>query len=167
MTKVNTYGTDGLQARDTGLFGYLYGGKPYFFQASIRRHTYRSEFDTEKLNRIPRVDIIYGHADSTEDAVNAAVATGAKGIILAGVGNGNTHPRTLQALIRARKKGVQVVRSTRTGNGLVTRGAEVDDDKYQFIVADNLSPQKARILLLMAMTESDKTSRIQKIFQDY
>lgn len=167
VTKVNTYGTDGLQARDTGLFGYIYGGTPHIFQASVRRHTYRSEFDTEKLSQIPRVDIIYGHADSTEDAVNASVATGAKGIVLAGVGNGNTHPKTLQALIRARKKGVQVVRSTRTGNGLVTRGAEIDDSKYQFIVADNLSPQKARILLMMAMTETDRSARIQKIFSGY
>ena len=93
-----------LQARDTGLFGYINGPDPHYFQTSIRRHTYRSEFDTEMLKRIPRVDIIYGHADSTADAVNAAVATGAKGLVLAGVGNGNTHPNTLKALIRARKK---------------------------------------------------------------
>jgi L-asparaginase len=95
---------------------------------------------------LPRVEIIYGHSNMDGMQIDDAVANNAKGIVLAGVGDGNTSIAALSALERAVKKGVVVVRSTRVGSGFVNRNVEVDDDKSGFIVSLDLNPQKARIL---------------------
>ena len=101
-------------------------------------------------------------------AVDAFVAAGTKAIIFAGTGEGTVADSGIEpALIEARKKGVVVVRSSRVGNGLVTRSAENRDDELGFVVADTLSPQKARILAMLALTRTHNVGQIQRMFYEY
>src|SRR6476646_4768014 len=99
------------------------------------------------------------------DLIDASVNAGAKGIVLAGVGNGNMNKASVDAAAAAVKKGVVVVRSSRVATGLVGRNVELDDDKLGFIASDELNPQKARILLSLALLKNNNAAAIQKMFQ--
>ena len=101
------------------------------------------------------------------DLIDASVANGAKGIVIAGVGNGNMNKASLEAAARAAKKGVVIVRSTRVPTGSVGRNVEVNDDELGFVASDELSPQKARILLALALLKSRKNQEIQNLFYNY
>ena len=81
------------------------------------------------------------------------------------MGHGSVFPVTRDALGDVIKKGIPVVKSSRVGNGIVTRWAE--DDKYGFIAGDTLNPQKARILLMLALTKTNDLKEIQRIFDEY
>jgi L-asparaginase len=95
------------------------------------------------------------------------VASGAKGIVLAGVGNGNMNKAAVDAAANAVKKGVVVVRSSRVPTGLVGRNVELDDDKLGFIASDELNPQKARILLTLALLKPRNAKDTQTLFSTY
>ncbi len=167
VTKSNTTNVATFISPDVGVLGYIYYGKPRFYRISSRTHTHQSRFDISQLEDLPQVDVIYGHANQSSQLVQAASAAGAKGIVHAGMGNGNFSPSTQDALAKARKKGVAVVRSSRVGSGCVTLDAEVDDQKYGFVAADNLNAQKSRILLMLALTQTSDPAEIQKIFFAY
>jgi L-asparaginase len=165
--KTSTTSPATFQAPVYGALGQVYYGAVHIYRQSTRRHTWQSEFSIGDLQELPRVDIIYGHANNNAAHVNASVRARAAGLVSAGVGNGNQQDVTLKALIRAAGRGIMVVRSSRTGSGRVTLGAEVDDDKYGFIVADNLSPQKSRILLMLALIRTRDRDEIQRMFFEY
>src|SRR5205823_6928099 len=95
---------------------------------------------------LPRVDIIYAHSNMDASLINAAIAKGAKGIVIAGVGDGNMSKAALDALAAAKKKGVLVIRSTRVPSGIVMRNAEVKDDDLGFVASGELNPGKSRVL---------------------
>ena len=86
---------------------------------------------------------------------------GYKGIIHAGVGNGNIHKNIFPSLIDARRKGIVVVRSSRVPTGPTTLDAEVDDAKYQFVASQELNPQKSRVLLMLALTKTTDWKQFQ------
>jgi L-asparaginase len=167
VTKTNTTNVATFKSPNSGSLGSVFYGKVRFYRESTRKHTFNSAFSVDQLEDLPRVDIIYGHANNSRTLVDAAVAAGAKGIVHAGVGNGNLYPETMEGLIDARGKDVAVVRSSRVGSGRVTLEAEVDDKKYGFVVSDSLNPQKSRILLMLALTKTANPEEIQKIFFEY
>ena len=101
------------------------------------------------------------------DLIDASVEKGAKGIVLAGVGNGNVNKASLDAAANAVKKGVVVVRASRVPMGPVGRNVEVDDDKLGFIASDELNPQKARVLLSLALLKNRQPAEIQKLYYTY
>jgi L-asparaginase len=145
----------------------MQGGKPYFYRQSTRKHTVETEFDVTKLDVLPQVDIVYGYANMNRVALDAFVAAGAKGIIHAGVGDGSLANQVKPALIEVRKNGVIIVRSSRVGNGIVARNGEANDDELDFVVSDTLNAQKARILLMLALTKTSDTKEIQRMFYMY
>ena len=140
----------------------------YFFRDTTFKHTHETEFDVSKIDKLPRVDIVYSHASDDSVLVDAAVKAGAKGIISAGSGNGSIHQDTEKGLAEAVKKGVVVVRSSRTGSGIVT---PTDPDnqytKAGFLNGYSLNPQKARILLQLALTKTQDPKEIQRMFTEY
>jgi L-asparaginase len=150
-----------------GQIGEAYYGKARYFNRPTNRHTTKSEFSLDGLTTLPRVDIVYSHENADGALVNAAVAAGAKGIVLAGVGDGNATKEMIDALAAAAKKGVVVVRSTRVGSGIVRRNIELNDDQLGFISAMELNPQKARILLRMGLTKTKDVNQIQRYFLEY
>ena len=124
-------------------------------------------FPITGLDALPRVDIVYAYENVDATHVKAAIAAGAKGIVLAGVGDGNATADMIKALAEAAKSGVVVVRSTRVGSGTVRRNIEVDDDKMGFVASLELNPQKARVLLRLGLTKTNDVKQIQKFFDEY
>lgn len=124
-------------------------------------------FNIAGLTTLPKVGIAYGYSNVQGDVVKMMVKNGYKGIVYAGVGNGNIHKNVFPELENARKKGVIVVRSSRVPTGATTLDAEVDDNKYQFVASWGLNPQKARILLMLALTKTDDWKKIQEYFNNY
>lgn len=167
VTKTNTALQDTFKAPELGYLGYMMDNQPNFYRAPSRRHTYMSEFDLTDVAALPRVDILYGHVNDTGSLAAAAVRDGARGLVYAGVGNGNM-PAPVETLLRELQgRGIVIVRSTRVGNGVVTRNGAVNDDANRFVAADNLSPQKARILLMLALLQTTDPGRIQELFWTY
>ena len=116
---------------------------------------------------LPRVDIVYAHAGMGRELIDAAVRAGASGLVIAGVGDGNLNTTALAACAAAAKRGVAVVRSSRTGGGVVERNIEIDDDRLGFIAADELNPQKARVLLMLGLTRTRDARALQEMFFTY
>ncbi|GJI98090.1 L-asparaginase 2 [Duganella caerulea] len=167
VTKTNTSTPDSFKTTELGMLGYIQGNKPYFYHVSTRKHTVDTEFDISKLDALPQVDIVYGYANVGPVALNALVAAGAKGIIHAGVGDGSLATKVLPSLTAARKQGVLIVRAARVGQGIVARNGEANDDELDFVVADTLNAQKARILLMLALTKTSDSKEIQRMFYTY
>ena len=167
VTKTNTSTMDTFKTPELGFLGYIQGSKPYFYRQSTRKNTADTPFDIMNLDKLPQVDIVYGYANMNPIALNAFVAAGAQGIIHAGVGDGSLNNTVVPSLTEARKKGVVIVRSSRVGQGIVARNGEADDDKLDFVVSDTLNPQKARILLMLALTKTTDSKEIQKMFWEY
>ena len=131
----------------------------------MRKGAPDTEFDIRGLERLPRVDIVQAYTGSDGAAVRAFVAAGAQGIVSAGFPPGFGAPGDMDALAEARARGVVVVQSTRamSGRTVVTgRSAELG-----FIAADNLTPQKARLLLTLALTRTQDQLEIERIFATY
>jgi L-asparaginase len=133
----------------------------------VRRHTSGSEFSHPAATALPRVDIVYAHAGMGRELIDAAVRAGAKGLVLAGVGDGNLNTAALSACAAAARTGVAVVRSSRTGGGVVERNIEVKDDELGFIAADELNPQKARVLLMLGLARTADPAALQEMFFTY
>jgi L-asparaginase len=168
VTKTNTSTADTFRTPELGFLGYIQDNKPYFYRESTRKKTTATEFDIANIDSLPRVDIVYGYANEDRTAIDAFVAAGAKGIVHAGPGDGSlARPAVEPALIEARKKGVVIVRSSRTGNGIVARNGAAKDDELDFLVSDTLNPQKARVLLSLALSKTADTKEIQRMFYTY
>lgn len=167
VAKTNTALPSALQSPDLGTMGYVQDGIAHLYKASTRRHTFATEFDLSGIQTLPQVDILYGYAQSRPCLVECLISCGTQGIIYAGAGNGSISKDCCTALLKARQQGVVVVRSSRVGAGRIARNGEVNDDTYGFITADNLSPQKARVLLMLALTRTQNIKQIQHIFERY
>lgn len=167
VSKTNTTAVDTFKSLNSGNIGSVNYGIVNYYLQSVKKHTKNSEFSVNGLKDLPRVDIVFGHTQDSADFVETAIAKGAKGIVLAGMGNGNPYPSVLEALAKAAKQGIVVVRGSRTGSGSTSVGAEVDDAKFGFITADNLNVAKARVLLMLALTKTNDIKQIQKFFEEY
>ena len=151
-----------------GPLGMIVEGKTYWFRAPAKRHTSGTEFDIDKLDKLAPVDIAYGYGNATPTAYRAFAQGGAKAIIHAGTGNGSVSGAVVPALQELRGKGVQIIRSSRVvGGGFVLRNAEQPDDKYDWVVAHDLNPQKARILAAVALTRTQDSKELQRMFMEY
>jgi L-asparaginase len=133
----------------------------------VGKHTLQSEFSLDGVTALPRVDIIMAHENMDGVLLNAAAVAGAKGVVVAGVGNGNMTASALEALAAISKKGVVAVRSSRVATGRVGRNVEVDDDKLGLVASDELNPQKARVLLRLALLKQRPLAEIQRLFTEY
>jgi L-asparaginase len=167
--KMHSTRMDTFQSPNRGIAGMMNTGKAFFYSDNTVRHTTKSEFKLDGLTvgNLPRVEVIYSYANLGGDLIDALVEKGVKGIVLAGVGDGNSTDAALAALERAAKKGVAVVRCSRTGAGVVDRNVEVNDDKLGFIAGMELNPQKARILLMLALTKTSDVKKLQQYFYEY
>ncbi len=152
-----------------GPLGLVVEGKNYWFRAPVKRHTNGSEFDIDTINSLPSVEIAYGSGNANDTAYKAFAAAGAKAIIHVGTGNGSVAGQVVASLQEIRKSGVHIIRSSRVMNqgGFVLRNAEQPDDKYDWVVAHDLNPQKARILAMLALTKTNDTKELQRIFWEY
>ena len=167
VTKMNTTSVQTFQAPNSGALGYLFNCKVFYNQSPLKKHTSQSVFDVTGLDKLPKVGIVYSHSNIAPDMVEPMLANGYQGIIHAGVGNGNIHKDIFPVLEKARKQGIQVVRSSRVPTGPSTLDNEVDDAHYQFVASQQLNPQKARVLLMLALTKTNDWKQIQEYFNEY
>lgn len=164
ISKVNTFRVDAFNQRDFGCLGYMRDDKAYFFNESTKLHTYESKFDIQNIEKLPRVDIATFCVDAETDILDYFESR-SDGIILAGAGCGGSKTEWNKKITEILSYGKPVVRSSRVGNGLVTYSK--NSIKEKGIFAGSLSPQKARILLSLALTKTNDLNEIQEIFEKY
>jgi L-asparaginase len=167
VTKTNTTAVHTFKSAENGLIGISAYGDNRYFRYPFRIHTTDSDFSLDGVDQLPRVDVIYITADVSADLIDAAVNNGAKGLITAGVGNGNMTGPALDAVRRAIDKGVVVVRSSRVPTGAVGRNVEVDDDETGTVASGDLNPAKSRVLLKLALLKTSDPQLIQSYFELY
>src|SRR5687767_1218677 len=168
-TKTNTLRVETFRSPELGLLGYVDEDKVSFYRQSTKRHTLNSEFDVTTLTQLPKVAILYSYIEPDVAPIRSVVTGGAKGLVFAGTGNGvlstfeETALKEIIAIPAASRPAI--VRSARTGNGRVLPSNEYDPQGL--IAADNLSPQKARILLMLALTKTSDVKELRRIFSEY
>ena len=165
VTKTSTYRMQTFRSPDFGCLGHADGDAVVFYRKPIRKHAPDTEFDIRTLDGLPRVDITYAYAGADGTASRAFIEAGAEGIVSAGFAPGFCGPGEEAALCDAVARGVVVVQSTRAGSGRTFLSTKLKDNG--FLIADNLNPQKARILLSLALTVTKDHQEIARIFQTY
>jgi L-asparaginase len=165
VTKTSTTNLETFQSRNFGPIGLIYDGKVSYYYQSLRNPS--KKFDVTKLSALPQVEIVYGYADASPVSVTGVAQSGVKGIVYAGMGNGNFGEPVGKALADVSKKGIIVCRAGRAGSGRITLENEVKDAELGFVVADDLNPQKSRVLLMLSLTETSDRAKIQQNFFEY
>ncbi|WP_416860761.1 type II asparaginase [Helicobacter ganmani] len=167
VSKTHTLNVETFKALNSGEIGYIVDGKVFFNSLSIKAHTKDSPFNVRGLKELPKVDIVYTYSnDGSKAAVEAFLNAGAKGLVIAGSGAGSIHENQKNYLIELlSQKKLVVAKSSRVGSGLVPLSEE--EIQQGFISANNLNPQKARVLLMLALTKTSNPKEIQKYFNLY
>ncbi len=165
-TKTNTLRVETFKAPEFGILGYVDEDKVAFYRTSTKRHTANSEFDVTNLTTLPKVEILYSYIDPDSTLIDAAVKAGAAGLVFAGTGNGKLSNMQEEALKRLPPdQRPVIVRSSRAGNGRVIATAEYE--ALGVVPSDTLNPQKARILLMLALTRTKDPRELRRIFSEY
>jgi L-asparaginase len=167
LTKTSTTAVQTFLSPQSGLIGTVAYGQTEFYRGPIGKHTADSQFTVAGVSALPRVDIIMAHENMDGALIDAAAAAGAKGIVIAGVGNGNLTQSAVKALAAQAQKGIVCVRASRVVTGWVGRNVELDDDKLGFVAALDKNPQKARVLLRLALLQQRSDADVQRIFDEY
>jgi len=167
---IKTHSTDvgTFSSMESGLVGVSLFGQNTWLRIPEQVNTVKSELGlAANTTVLPRVDIIYAHANMSPDIITSAAAAGAKGIVIAGVGDGNMTAPALEACKAAIAKGVVVVRSSRVNGGIMRRNIEVNDDEVGTVASMQLNPAKARVLLQLALVKTSDPKKIQDYFNRY
>jgi len=165
VTKTNTYHLQTFRTRDLGLLGYIDPDKIEFYRTPRRRHTVNSEFSLSDVQSLPYVEVAYIHTGTRPGLADALVRLGAKGIVIASVGAGSPGSLDKEFTDILQKRSAVVVQSSRVGEGRIVRNNNWWESGM--VVADNLSPQKAAILLSWALTKTSDPDTIQRMFDEY
>lgn len=165
--KTDTSRVDTFQSVDRGPAGSVDTGHVNIFEGCGNVAYNKAKLPIDQIQSLPKVDIIYAYASMGRDLIDAAVAAGAKGLVVAGVGNGNFTKEAFEGLRDARKKGVVIVRSTKLASGLAMRNAEVDDDTEGFVASQEFKPSKARVILKLALLKTSSPAEIQSYFDHW
>jgi L-asparaginase len=168
VTKVNTINVDAFASPNTGPIGQVYDGRVVYFNQPLDKKNSNTSFDISKFDTLPKVEIVYMYVDASAAAMNAFINEHADGIVIASSGNGSFNKPLLQTVNAAVKKGIAVVRSSRVASGRVTQFNQVFDDiKLGTVASDDHNPQKARILLMLALTVTRDRNKLQQMFLEY
>ena len=165
VTKTSTARMQTFRSAEFGVLGHVDGAEVVYYRSSMRRHGPDTAFDIRKIDALPRVDISYSYAGADGTAVRAFVAAGARGIVSAGFAPALTTPDERDALRQALRDGVMIAQATRAGTGRVADITGLRETG--FVNADNLNPQKARILLALALTVTHDPAPIAMMFREY
>ncbi len=160
-TKTNTEMVETFRSPDFGLLGYMDNGVPKFYRESLKRHTSGTEFDVSGRTSLPKVDIVLLYPGMDRTAIDAFAANKTEGLVVASMGNGGYSESIRPALLDVMNQGIPVVFSSRTGTGVCS------PDDPEVIPADTLTPQKARVLLMLALTRTNNRDEIARMFQEY
>lgn len=161
-TKVNAFGSP-----NSGPIGQVYDGKVEYYMTSMREVNVKTPFSVTADTKFPRVDIVYMYADAPPDLLNTLIDKRVQGIVIAGVGNGNFNKAYMDAVKRAVSAGIIVCRASRTPSGRVVLEDEINDEELGTIVSDDLTPQKARVMLMLGLLNTKDRKQLQQYFFKY
>jgi L-asparaginase len=167
VMKMSTTFTNAFGSPNTGAIGHAYDGKVEYYANAVRERNPASPVVIKADTKFPRVDIVYMYADAPSDMIDMLVAKKVDGLVIAGVGNGNFNKTYMDAVKKAVAAGVIVCRASRTPSGRVVLHDEINDDELGTIVSDDLTPQKARILLMLGLMKTKDKKQLQEIFFKY
>jgi len=167
VMKMSTTKTNAFSSPNTGAVGQAYDGRVEYYLSSEREVNPKKPLEITPQTTFPRVDIVYMYADAPADQIDFLISKKVAGIVIAGVGNGNFNKAYMDAVKRAVAAGIVVCRASRTPSGRVVLHDEIDDEKLGTIVSDDLTPQKARILLMLALSKTKDKKLIQDVFFTY
>jgi len=166
IIKMNTLRVDTFQSNDLGFLGFVDSdGQVIFYRNSIKTHTYESEFSTQGLDQLPRVDIVVAYSGGDGLLIDAVKKNESQGLILAGFGSGTLPTVMKDSALELVKGGIPVVLASRSIMGRIVLTEKLRDEG--FITCDNLSPQKARILLMLSLLQTSDTQKIRDLFEKY
>lgn len=165
IQKLNNFKTDAFDQKDFGCLGYMRDNQAYFFSRTFKKHTLQSEFSLTDLSLLPKVGIAYYYGGAGTVVLDA-LAKECEGIVIAGSGSGNYSKEWIEKVETLVNQGIVVVRSSRVGHGIVF-DSPVFDPKELTIPSNTLSPQKARILLMLALSKTKDVKKIKKMFNEY
>lgn len=157
VTKTNSFKLEAFRS-PYGALGYVAQGKPRYYRTPSRDHTVSTPWSIDDIGTLPKVDVVYAYGALESERVRA-IAADTSGLVFAGTGNGNIAAHMVEPLREAARRGVHVVRASRTGSGVVIRNGAQPDDDYDWLVVDDQPPQKARILLMLAMLDNPDDRR--------
>ncbi len=167
VMKLSTTKTNAFGSPNTGPVGQAYDGRVEYYQKSEREVKPNQPITITADTKLPRVDIVYMYADAPPDEIDMLISKKVDGIVIAGVGNGNFNKAYMDAVKRAVAAGIVVCRASRTPSGRVVLHDEINDDELGTIVSDDLTPQKARILLMLGLTKTKDKKQLQEFFFKY
>src|SRR4249919_1074273 len=167
VMKLSTTKTNAFGSPNTGPVGQAYDGRVEYYLKSEREVKPNQPITITADTKLPRVDIVYMYADAPPDEIDMLVSKKVDGIVIAGVGNGNFNKAYTEAVKRAVAAGIVVCRASRTPSGRVVLHDEINDDELGTIVSDDLTPQKARILLMLGLTKTNDKKQLQDLFFKY
>lgn len=167
VMKLSTTKTNAFGSPNTGPIGQAYDGRVEYYSSSDREVNTTTPFAITADTKLPRVDIVYMYADAPADMIDMLISKKVDGIVIAGVGNGNFNKAYTEAVKRAVSAGIIVCRASRTPSGRVVLHDEINDDELGTIVSDDLTPQKARILLMLGLTKTKDKKALQNYFFEY
>lgn len=167
VVKTHTTDVGTFSSGEAGLVGATLFGDTTWYRSPVQVHSAKSELGIGDGKSLPRVDIIYAHANMSPDLILAAAKNGAKGIVIAGVGDGNMTAPALEAVKKVVGQGVVVVRSSRVNGGIIRRNIETNDDEMGTVASMELNPAKARVLLQLALIKTKDVKQIQDYFNRY
>jgi L-asparaginase len=167
VMKLSTTKTNAFGSPNTGPVGQVYDGKVEYYMANVREVNVKTPFTIAADTKLPRVDIVYMYADAPPDMIDLLISKKVAGMVIAGVGNGNFNKAFTDAIKRAVAAGIVVCRASRTPSGRVVLHDEINDDELGTIVSDDLTPQKARILLMLGLTKTKDRKQLQQYFFQY
>jgi L-asparaginase len=165
VVKTSTYRLQTFRSFDFGALGHVDGDGVHFYRRPLRKHMPDTQFAASDLRALPRVDIVYSYAGADGALVDAAAAAGARGIVSAGFAPGSPTPRQRTAFERAAKSGVVIVQCSRAASGRVAPRRRLRESRI--VAGEDLSPQKARILLMLALSTTSEIAAIQQAFSTY
>lgn len=166
VVKTSTFKQEAFRS-PFGPLGYILEGKARFYRMVARRHTLVSEWNIDDIDTLPDVGIVYAHGGMDSKMIDCMLHSGVRAIIYAATGNGNVAHGVIDSLMTARTQNIHVVRASRTGSGVVIRNAAQPDDRYDWLVADDQIPHKARILMMVALTSENVARKLQDAFFEY
>ncbi len=167
ILKTSATDVETFKASGFGFIGTVHYGVTRYYRKPFKKYTYQTEFNVDNVDKLPKVEIIYMYSSATGDLIDDAVDNGAQAIVIAGVGNGNMTDAAVKSLAKAAKKGIICVRSSRVPTGFIDRNVELNDDKLGFLASYQLSPQKSRVLLKVALLKTKDPKIIQNYFSIY
>ncbi|ASL48135.1 Glutaminase-asparaginase [Burkholderia sp. AD24] len=165
VVKSNSFKLDAFRS-PYGALGVVIEGVPRYYRRPARAHTLDTPWSIDTLDTLPKVDIVYAYGALDADALDAITAN-ARGLIYAGTGNGNVAGHLINPLRVAARRGVHVVRASRTGSGVVLHNGAQPDDEFGWLTVDDQAPQKARLLLTLALTQTSEREALQAVFERY